>query len=131
MIFVHSMQRKTLYILPSLDTVVSALKKTNQLCVLFKNIIHYTHKQSLKCRPYLNKEYPESEEEDKLDAWQVQEDTVVPYTVTDQPDTIRASDWLKVIWPWPLSIQLESQLFGREQFPSEKWYQNCHTKTIH
>lgn len=78
---------------------ISSEKNPNQLCVLFKNIIHYTHKQSLKCRPYLNKEYPESEEEDKLDAWQVQEDTVVPYTITDQPDTIRASDWLKVIWP--------------------------------
>lgn len=89
------------------------------------------NKQSVKCKPYLNKEYPESEEEDKLDAWQVQEDTVVPYTVTDQPDTMRVSDWLKMIWPWPLSVQLESQLFGREQFPSGKWYQKCHRKTIY
>lgn len=44
---------------------------------------------------------------------------------------MRVSDWLKMIWPWPLSVQLESQLFGREQFPSGKWYQKCHTKTIY
>ena len=39
--------------------------------------------------------------------------------MTDHPDIIRPSDWLKTSCPWPLSNQAESQALGREQFPSK------------